>query len=109
MKFSKEVMPLNKNIYNKLNNICVFNNVKLKFKNGLISKVDKTNVNFIEPYRFIIKVNDIYLVLLCYDNLNLYLYNKNIVINAPMLKKLINVIRIWSNYYVKEKIRFINF
>ena len=52
-----------------------------------------TNVNFIEPHRFIIKVNDIALVLLCYDNLNLYLYDKDIVVNVPLLKELIEKIR----------------
>ena len=93
MKFEKVNMPLNRNLYNKLNNMCIFNNLKLEFRNGLIFKVDKTNVNFIEPHRFIIKINDIALVLLCYDNLNLYLYDKDIVVNVPMLKELIMEIR----------------
>lgn len=93
MKFERENMPLNKNLYNKLNNVCIFNNVKLEVRNGIIFKVADMNVNFIEPHRFIIKVNDIALVLLCYDNLNLYLFNKEIRINVPMLKKIINNIR----------------
>ena len=93
MKFKKESMPLNKNLYNKLNNVCIFNNVKLEFKNGMIFKVENTNINFIEPHRFIIEINDISLILLCYDNLNLYLYEKSNLINVPMLKELINAIR----------------
>ncbi len=93
MKFEKVNMPLNKNLYNKLNNMCIFNNLKLEFRNRLIFKVDETNVNFIEPHRFIIKINDIALVLLCYDNLNLYLYDKDIVVNVPLLKELIAEIR----------------
>lgn len=93
MKFKKESMPLNKNLYNKLNNVCIFNNVKLEFKNGMIFKVENTNINFIEPHRFIIEINDITLILLCYDNLNLYLYEKSNLINVPVLKELINAIR----------------
>lgn len=93
MKFERENMPLNKNLYNKLNNVCIFNNVKLEVKNGIIFKVADMNVNFIEPHRFIIKVNDISLILLCYDNLNLYLFNKEIRINVPILKEIINNIR----------------
>lgn len=93
MKFDREDMPLNKNLYNKLNNVCIFNNVKLEFRNGIIFKVADMNVNFIEPHRFIIKVNDVALVLLCYDNLNLYLFNKDIRINVPILKEIINNIR----------------
>lgn len=93
MKFKKESMPLNKNLYNKLNNVCIFNNLKLEFKNGMIFKVENTNINFIEPHRFIIEINDISLILLCYDNLNLYLYEKTNLINVPKLKELINAIR----------------
>lgn len=97
MKYNKENMPLNKNLYNKLNNMCIFNNLKLEFKNGIIFKIEDTNINFIEPHRFIIKVNDIRLVLLCYDNLNLYLFDKDIKINVPTLRELINTIRSNNN------------
>lgn len=93
MKFEKVNMSLNKNLYNKLNNMCIFNNLKLEFKNGLIFKVTDTNVNFIEPHRFIIKINDIALAMLCYDNLSLYLYDKNIIVNMTVLKELIAEIR----------------
>lgn len=93
MNFIKENMPLNKNLYNKLNNMCIFDNLKLDFKNGIIYKVENTNLNFIEPHRFIIKVNDIALVILCYDNLNLYLYDEDTKINVPMIKEIIKLIR----------------
>ena len=101
MKFEKVNMPLNENLYNKLNNMCIFNNLKLEYKNGIIFKVADTNVNFIEPHRFIIKVNDIALVLLCYDNLNLCLYDKDIIVNVSMIKELVNKIR-ENNYERRE-------
>ena len=62
MKIEKVNMPLNKNLYNKLNNMCIFNNLKLEYKNGIIFRVNDMNVNFIELSRFIIKVNAIALV-----------------------------------------------
>lgn len=111
MKFEKVNMPLNKNLYNKLNNMCIFNNLKLEFKNGLVFKVDDTKVNFIEPHRFIIKINDMALVLLCYDNLNLYSYDKNIIVNVPVLKELVNkydidFMLVWPSEKIKEMCAF---
>ena len=93
MKYSIEEMPLNKNLYNKLFNLCHFNNLKFEVKNGVIFKVEDTNINFIEPRRFIIKLNDIALILLCYDNLNLYLYNKETPINVPLIKEIVKTIK----------------
>ena len=93
MKYSIEEMPLNKNLYNKLNNLCHFNNLKFEVKNGVIFKVEETNINFIEPHRFIIKLKDIALILLCYDNLNLYLYDKKTPINVPLIKEIVKTIK----------------
>ena len=93
MKFNKENMPLNKNLYNKLNRVCIFNNLKLEFKNGVIFKVADTNINFIEPHRFIIKVNDI--------DLNLCLYDKDIIVNVPIIKELVAEIK--SNSYGRRR------
>ena len=89
MKFVSEKMPLNNNLYNKLNNICVFSNIKLEVINGIVFKVKDMNISFIEPHRFVIVINDIKLVLLCYDNLNLYLYEKDKPINMPILREMI--------------------
>lgn len=93
MKYISEKMPLNNNLYNKLNNICVFSNIKLEVINGIVFKVKDMNINFIEPHRFVIIINDIKLILLCYDNLNLYLYDKDKPINMPILREIINIIK----------------
>ena len=93
MKFGKEKLPLNNNLYNKLNNICNFSNIRLEVVNGLIFKAKDMNISFIEPHRFVIVVKDIKLVLLCYDNLNLYLYEKDKPINIPILKEIIDGIK----------------
>lgn len=93
MKIKKEKLPLNNNLYNKLNNICNFSNIKLEVINGIVFKIKDINISFIEPHRFVIVVNDIKLILLCYDNLNLYLYEKDKPINIPILREIINEIK----------------
>jgi len=93
MKYVSEKMPLNNNLYNKLNNICVFSNIRLEVINGIVFKVKDMNISFIEPHRFVIVINDIKLILLCYDNLNLYLYDKDKPINMPILREIINSIK----------------
>lgn len=93
MKFEKEKLPLNNNLYTKLNNICNFSNIRLEVINGVIFRFKDMNISFIEPHRFVIVVKDIKLVLLCYDNLNLYLYEKDKPINIPILKEIINGIK----------------
>lgn len=93
MKYNIEEMPLNKNLYNKLNNLCHFNNLKFEVKNGIIFNIEETNINFIEPHRFIINVKDIVLILLCYDNLNLYLFSKDRPVNVPFIRELVKNIK----------------
>jgi len=93
MKYVSEKMPLNNNLYNKLNNVCVFSNIKLEVINGIVFKVKDMNISFIEPHRFVIVINDIKLILLCYDNLNLYLYDRDKPINVPILREIINSIK----------------
>ena len=106
MNYSKEKLPVNKKLYKKLNNICTYNNLKLEFKNGLVFKIEDTNINFIEPHRFVIKIKDIALVLLCYDNLNLCLYKKDNLVNIPIIKKLIfDIKRIEKIRDKKEKFK----
>lgn len=97
MKYNIKELPLNNNLYSKLFNVCNFSNLRLEVKNGLICEIEGTNINFIEPHRFIIKINDISLVLLCYDNLHLCLYDKAFPINIPILRELVNNIKVGGN------------
>lgn len=93
MKLVKEKLPMNNNLYSKLSNICKFSNIKLEVINGVIFRVKDMNISFIEPHRFVIIIKDIKLILLCYDNLNLYLYEKDKPINIPILKNIISNIK----------------
>ena len=93
MKITNEKLEINENLYGKLKNICNFNNISIEVINGIIFKIKNTNISYIEPHRFILEINDIKLVLLCYDNLNLYLYDKSTPINVAILRKLITAIK----------------
>ena len=93
MKITNEKLEINENLYGKLKNICNFNNISIEVINGIIFKIKNTNISYIEPHRFILEINDIKLVLLCYDNLNLYLYDKCTPINVAILRELITAIK----------------
>lgn len=92
MKIPKEELKLNENLYRKLQNICNFNNIDIEVIKGIVFRVLDTNISYLEPHRFIITVNDIKIVLLCYDNLSLCLYDKSVPINTAILKKLIPIL-----------------
>ena len=48
-------IPFEKTLKQKLEFICQFTKVKPTFINGSIRKIDKSNLNYIEPHRIIIK------------------------------------------------------
>lgn len=93
MKIENEELKLNENLYRKLQNICNFSNIGIEVIKGIVFKILDTNVSYIEPHRFILTINDIKIVLLCYDNLNLYLYDKSVPINTAILKELIDAVK----------------
>ena len=51
---TKEV-PIDEELQSKIQFICDFCNVKPIFINGSIRKIEKTNINYIEPNKIIIK------------------------------------------------------
>lgn len=51
---TKEV-PIDEELQSKIQFICDFCNVKPTFINGSIRKIEKTNINYIEPNKIIIK------------------------------------------------------
>ncbi len=93
MKIDNEELKLNENLYRKLQNICNFSNISIEVIKGIVFKIKNTNVSYIEPHRFILTINDIKIVLLCYDNLNLYLFDKRVPINTVILKELIDTLK----------------
>lgn len=47
--------PIDEKLKTRIQFICDFCNVKPEFINGSIRKIDKTNINYIEPNKIIIK------------------------------------------------------
>ena len=53
----KEEISLEESLKKKIEFICEFAKVQPTIINGSIRKIDKTNLNYIEPHRIIIKDN----------------------------------------------------
>ena len=83
----KQEIPIDESLKKKLEFICDFCNTTPTFINGSIRKIDKSNLNFIEPHRVIIK-NIIFLVF-NYSN-DIYIKNLN---NKIQLSELENYIK----------------
>ena len=52
---TKKELEIDNELKNKIEFICSFYNTKPTIINGNIRKIDKTNLNYIEPHRIIIK------------------------------------------------------
>ena len=83
----KQEIPIDESLKKKLEFICDFFNTTPTFISGSIRKIDKSNLNFIEPHRVIIK-NIIFLVF-NYSN-DIYIKNLN---NKIQLSELENYIK----------------
>ena len=73
MKIIKKEILMDEDLKEKLEIICSFANTKPTFINGSIRSIEKTNLNYIEPHRVIIK--GITFLAFNYDK---YIYIKNI-------------------------------
>ena len=85
MKIIKKEILMDEDLKQKLEIICSFANTKPTFINGSIRSIEKTNLNYIEPHRVIIK--GITFLAFNYDK---YIYIKNININI-ITKSLIKI------------------
>lgn len=55
LNFITKEVPIDEELQSKIQFICDFCNVKPTFINGSIRKIEKTNINYIEPNKIIIK------------------------------------------------------
>lgn len=119
-----EEIPMDEELKTKLSFMCEFANVKPTFINGSIKRINKTNMNYIEPNKMIVK-NTTFLVFnsngtvyienlhkhICISELKNYLKNsrKRLTIYMSSLeikcgeikKNVINIILLLTNYMVK--------
>ena len=86
----KQEIPFEKDLKQRLEFICQFNKVKPTFINGSIRKIDKSNLNYIEPHRIIIK--NITFLAFNYSN-DIYIKNLKNKIKLSELEDYINKIK----------------
>ena len=83
----KQEIPIDNELKKKLDFVCSFCNTTLTIKNGSIRKIDKTNLNYIEPHRIII--NNILFLVFNYSD-EIYINDLN---NKIKLSELENYIK----------------
>lgn len=77
----------------KIRIACDFHSAKYEFIRGRILKVDKVNVSFIEPHRFLIKLNGQKIVVLYFDEDNMFLYNRRLPIDMKKLNLILDTMK----------------
>ncbi len=55
LNITTQEVPIDEELKTRIQFICDFSNIKPTFINGSIRRVEKTNINYIEPNKIIIK------------------------------------------------------
>ena len=71
----------NEKFEKKIRIACDFHSAKYEFTQGRILNVDRSNVSFIEPHRFLIKLNGKKILVLYFDEDNMFFYNRKMPID----------------------------
>lgn len=83
----KQELKIKKSLRKKIEFICEFTNIKPTFRNSCISKIDKTNLIYIEPHSITIK------------NINFLFFNYS---NDIFINNLSNKIKVYElENYIK--------
>ena len=90
IKFITQEIPFEKSLKQRLEFICQFCKTKPIFINGNIRKIDKTNLQYVEPHRIIIK--DITFLAFNYSN-DIYIKNLSNKIKLTELENYLNNIK----------------
>lgn len=80
----------NEKFERKIRIACDFHSAKYEFTQGKIINLDKVNVSVIEPHRFLIEVNGKKILVLYFDEDNMFLYNRSIPIDMKRLNKILS-------------------
>ena len=83
----------NEKFEKKIRIACDFHSAKYEFTRGKILNVDKVNVSFIEPHRFLIRLNGKKILVLYFDEDNMFLYNRAIPIDMKKLNLILDSMR----------------
>lgn len=88
-----ENLKRNNKFEKKIEFACSFNNAKYDFIEGNIINIDGVNISYIEPHKYIIKVKGLVIVLLYFDEENIFLYNRTMQINIKQLNKILSAMK----------------
>ncbi len=77
----------------KIRIACDFHSAKYEYTQGRILNVDKVNVSFIEPHRFLIKLNSKKILVLYFDEDNMFLYNRTMPITIKKLNLILDTMK----------------
>ena len=86
LKITTKEIPIDEELKTRIEFICDFCNVKPTFINGSIRRIEKTNINYIEPNKIIIKGTTI---LAFNHGISVYVKNLQKHINISDLKDFI--------------------
>lgn len=89
------IEDLNKNLQfeKKITTLCSFNNVKCSFQQGKVITIKGTNICFIEPHKIEIIIKSKKILLIYFNEDNLFLYNRSLPIDTKKLDVLIKDIK----------------
>ncbi len=77
----------------KIRIACDFHSAKYKFTRGRILNVDKVNVSFIEPHKFLIELNSNKIIVIYFDEDNMFLYNRTMQIDMKKLNLILDTMK----------------
>ena len=83
----------NEKFEKKIRIACDFHSAKYEFTQGRILNVDRTNMSFIEPHRFLIELNNKKILVLYFDEDNMFLYNRHIPIDMKKLNLILDTMK----------------
>lgn len=93
MSYNVEKLIKDEELEKKIKLICSFNKAKCNIKQGRIIYIDDSNISFIEPHRIIIKVNSYKLLLLYYNEDNLFLYDRRMQIDLKKIEIMLSKLK----------------
>lgn len=89
MEIYTEKLRKDEKIEKRIETICSFNNAKCNIINGKIIFIKNTNVSFIEPHRIIINKNKEKVIVLYFDEDNIFLYDRRFKVNFKNIDDLL--------------------
>ena len=93
MKFLIKKLNKRESFENKIRLTCSYNYAKCEFLQGKIISIKKTNISIIEPHKVIIRIMNYSLLVIYYDEDNMFLLNRSMPIDIKQLEKILKHIK----------------